>query len=323
MKTLNILENKYNFSDQNTSPIQRFNALFKRYLNNKKTAIIDTVVIATGLSVDIIRNSENELGLEALKQTNPNFNPEYLDEYSDMELQGIINSSKGKYFELLVVEKLNNGEAVGNIILPEGYNASLAESLTQPGWDMVITDAAGNSVDYFQMKATENFDYISQTLDKYPDIKIITTEEVIGYDERVIGTDFSDAELTDEINKVLESESDTFLDDLAESFNPLLPLCYIVATQGYKVATKKATYEQAINNGKTRVEKSLIISTLGAFAYASGTGWLSLPFTLGASALLEESKKYKELNYTFEKSIPQLQVFNDYRQNKLIRNGIF
>lgn len=322
MSSLRYLELKYRQNHDPDSPIQRFNMAYKKFLQRKKETIADIAVVAVGLSVDIVRNSDNELALVALKMTNPNFNASQLELYSDMQLQGIINSSKGKYFELLVVDKLNNGETVGNIKLPEGFNASMAESLTQPGWDLKITDSAGNTVDYFQLKATENINYISQTLARYPDIKIITTEEVVGMDEVVIGTDISNNYLTSELNQVLKSESDSVIDDFLEGFNPLLPLCFIVTTQGYKVVAKKTTYEKALTIGKTRTEKSLIISSIAALSYALGAGWYSLPITLGAGALIEELGKYKDLDKFFGQAIPQLQTFNDYRQTKLINDGI-
>ncbi len=56
---------------------------------------------------------------------------------SSDELVGLTSGVKGKLFELELVDHLNSGG------LPDGFNAALAPSVTQPGWDIQVTDANG------------------------------------------------------------------------------------------------------------------------------------------------------------------------------------
>ena len=44
--------------------------------------------------------------------------------------------------------------------LPDGYNAVLADSLNQPGWDMQIVGPDGATADYLQLKATLPLDLL-------------------------------------------------------------------------------------------------------------------------------------------------------------------
>lgn len=324
MHRLQSLSRKYsrrNYS--NYSPRENLRSSAKKYAQKKQEVLAELALLSTSLSIDLVRNADNELALQALEMTNPNFDPTNLEQYSDIELMGIINSSKGKYFELLVVEKLNSGEAVGNLVLPEGYSASLATSPTQVGWDIQITDEQGLPVEYLQLKATESVSYISQTLEKYPDIRILATDEVAGSDEMVLDSDITDADITRAMHSTLESEADTFFDNFMEGFNPLLPLLFIVGSQGYKVVVKKSKMNSAMVMGKERARRALTISTVGAAAYALGFGWFALPFTIGTGVILEERKKFSEINRTFGRIIPQLQILNHYRNNKRIGNGIF
>lgn len=290
--------------------------IYKKYLRKKHETIADLAVVATGLSVDLIRNQENELALEALNMTNPDFDPAMLNEYSDQELEGIVNSSKGKYFELLVIEELNAGGSVGGITLPAGYEAQIADSMTQAGWDVKIVDQNGALVEYLQLKSTDSLAYVQDALDKYPDIRILSTEEIESPNELVISSDIENDKLEREMLQTLESEGDTFLDNVLESFNPLLPLCFILTTQGYKVATSQVTYLKAISEGKDRAKRALAASSFGALSYALGAGWFSLPVAIGAGAVYDARKNFTELNNSFSRAIPFMQIFNQYRKTK-------
>ena len=318
------LSTKYSrktYSD--STPFQNFKRLSLKYAQKKKETLIELALLASSLSVDLIRNQENELALEALEMTNPNFDSSRLDEYTDAELMGIINSSKGKYFELLVVDKLNNGESVGNLVLPDGFTAEMAESINEPGWDIQIKDETGLPVEYLQLKATDSTAYITQTLENYPDIRILTTEEVLYSDEMVMSSGIRNKNLSQDMATSIEGEGDTFFDNFFEGFNPLVPLCFIAASQGYKVVAKKSTIKMAIKQGKVRSKRALTVSSVGAVTYAFGFGWLTIPVTLATGVILDERKKFNDLSVSFGTFIPQLQMFNNYRQKKLLNNGIF
>jgi hypothetical protein len=72
------------------------------------------------------------------------------------------------------VDHLNNGG------LPDGFHAAMAESATQPGWDIQISDANGHVSDLLQAKATESASYVQDALERYPSIDVTTTSEVHG-----------------------------------------------------------------------------------------------------------------------------------------------
>src|ERR1700740_3389329 len=73
--------------------------------------------------------------LEAFHLQYPNVQMNFTDfvrEHQDPdELRGVISGVKGKLFELKHVDILNGQ-------LPEGYVAHLADSATQPGYDVII-----------------------------------------------------------------------------------------------------------------------------------------------------------------------------------------
>lgn len=93
---------------------------------------------------------------------------------SSDELVGLVSGVKGKLFEIELVDHLNNGG------LPDGFHAAIAESATQPGWDIQITDANGQVSELLQAKATESASYVQDALERYPNIDVTTTSEVHG-----------------------------------------------------------------------------------------------------------------------------------------------
>ena len=88
------------------------------------------------------------------------------------ELPGLVAGVKGKLFEQDFVDHLNSGN------LPDGFTAHVADSANQPGWDINIVDADGNTVELLQAKATESLDYVKEALERYPDIDVVSTSEV-------------------------------------------------------------------------------------------------------------------------------------------------
>lgn len=73
-----------------------------------------------------------------------------IENYDDAELTGIVNGIKGKLFELRYVDYLNDGH------IPDGYQAILAESATNPGWDIAVLGADDSVAEEIQLKATDS-----------------------------------------------------------------------------------------------------------------------------------------------------------------------
>jgi len=90
----------------------------------------------------------------------------------DLEaLRGVASVLKGKLYEMAYVEHLNAGH------LAEGHFARLAESATQPGFDIEIVGSGGEVLDRINAKATSSGDYVREHLERYPAIDAVTTVE--------------------------------------------------------------------------------------------------------------------------------------------------
>lgn len=151
---------------------------------------------------------------------------EVIKDKSDEQLEGLVSGIKGKLFELRYANYLNDGH------LPDGYRAELAPSATMPGWDLIVVDS-NNLVDQeLQLKATESVEYVQKALERYPDINVVTTEEVYnqlamkGIAENIIDSGISNEELTNVVKDSLELSPNEI-----QWGPPLIPLLLI----GYSV----------------------------------------------------------------------------------------
>lgn len=251
--------------------------LLNRYQQYKNARALDLAAVALSLGIQpVSSDAMDPLALQALHDTNPNFDPDNVGSYSDQEWMGIVNSAKGKYFEYLVVDKLNAGDSVGDLTLPDGYSAHLATSMTQPGWDMRIVDGHGDTAELLQLKATESVGYLHDTLERYPDISILTTGEVasgLGPNEMVIDSKMSEADLEHAINSTAVGLDHGYLGAFWDNFHPLMPLLTIVATQGYQVVMNKQEVSGAMEVAKARVARGMVASGVGAIAKTITGSW--------------------------------------------------
>ena len=85
-------------------------------------------IIGLGLEPDLHRQI-----LRAFELQYPNVNLHSLQGRSEDALQGFVYGVKGKYFEVLVEERLNAGETLGELKLLPGKVASIAGSPNQAG----------------------------------------------------------------------------------------------------------------------------------------------------------------------------------------------
>jgi len=253
--------------------------LVRKYRQYKDTRTLDLAAVAIGLGTQPTSTDElDPLALKALQDTNPNFDPGSVGSYSEQEWNGIVSSAKGKYFEYLVTNELNTGGTVGDLTLPQGYSAQLADSMTQPGWDIRIVDEKGVTAELLQLKATESAGYIHDTLQRYPDISILTTEEVargIGPNDMVIDSKMTEADLEHAVSSTAEGLETGYLDEFWNNFHPLLPLFVIVATQGYQVVMKKQQVRSAMEVAKARVARGVVAGGVGAIAKTFTGSWIA------------------------------------------------
>ena len=92
-------------------------------------------------------------------------------EYTPEQLEGAINTIKGKMFEIMVT----NAENADNDV----WEAKMHEDESYPGSDIVFTNNDTGQQLELSLKATgaENTSIIEHALDKYPDLPIMTTDE--------------------------------------------------------------------------------------------------------------------------------------------------
>ncbi len=112
--------------------------LAQEHRSRDERQVLDIAALATDVSLDRITNLGLEPDadpqiLEAFKLQYPKVSMESIVGLSEERLGGLANGVKGKYFEVLVRDRLNAGERVGELQLEPGQVAKLAESATQSG----------------------------------------------------------------------------------------------------------------------------------------------------------------------------------------------
>ena len=223
-----------------------------------------------------------------------------IEDADDTELAGLISGIKGKLFEMRYVDFLNDGH------LPDGYEAVLAESATNPGWDIAILDNNGITVNELQMKATDSVDYIKTALERYPDIDIVTTEEVYNsvvmheFADQVINSGISNEELTSVVTETLESDSVDMDWGL-----PVIPMLLI----GYSVYKKEglSSFEKGTEFGDRYIQSYISYIAGGAVAVISNTWWLGLIASMGTKVF----SKYGRVKFNKAKSLDRTISLNE------------
>lgn len=318
---LNELKNKYFF--ENYDNLDSFDQAQKKYSKQKASSLIDIFLTSSNLGINILNDNIDPLLLKAIKETNPNFNPSLISNLSENELNGIINSTKGKYFEYQVVDKLNSGNQVGDIKLPNGYKAELAEKFNQPGWDIKIIDESGKVSEFLQLKATNSIGYLNETLEKYPDIRILATEEVSRNfsDEFVLDSNFSNSELSSKIQDYLNEEISF---ELIDVFTPLIPLVLMISMEGYGLIIGKKTLNVFLENLKIRSGRIVTSSFIGSAVYSIGGGLiLSLSGAIISSLIYDEiileKKVYETLHDINNKNMELAKYIKSENIKKMLK----
>lgn len=305
---LDSLKARYGpYSSSSVDPMQD---LLERYRQYRASAILDLAAVSSTLAIDTLHDRKlDPLALQAIHDTNPNFDPHRIVGYSDEEWMGIVNTAKGKYFEYLVADKLNRGEAVGDVVLPDGYNAQLAGKENQTGWDLEIVDDHGRTAEYLQLKASENMSYVREAMTRYPDITILATDEVAAkmpQGSMVLDSKLSEHDIENAIHASIDGARGGFLDHFWDSFHPVIPLLAIAVTQGYRVIIGKQHVEGATEVAKARVARAFAAGGMGALVKALGGGWLSIPAAIFAGVIVNRMQTIDELVKNVRTSIIKL-----------------
>jgi hypothetical protein len=264
------------------------------YQRRDEQEILDIAAIAADISTDSILNmglepESNPLLAEAFGSQYPGVDPNSLVGASGERLEGFVNGLKGKYFEHLVRERLNNGERVGELFLQSGQRAEIAESATQAGWDLRVVNSDGSVSELFQLKATTSMAYIKRAFEEYPDIRIAVPSDVDAASDNLLGTDISHQTLEqaardhvselgeDAFTNIVQQGTEVVFDSL-----PLVPAVMIVATEGRLVLLGRSSLEESFERGAKRLGEAAIFTSLGSVLHAIDAGVITIPATTAA-----------------------------------------
>lgn len=281
------LATQYRASRDFAQPVREAVAdLYKRYVKEKEQSLMEAAAAAASVNAlflaDRIDMSQVTPQMEeAFRLAYPNVDFASLADRSPPEVEGFLSAWKGKYFEVVVRDELNAGEWVGDIHLGTGQTAVLAESATQPGWDLQILDPDGSVADQLQLKATQSLGYVKQALERYPDIQVLTTDEVLeaGGDtvHGIFASGLSDSALEDTLRAPMEALLDSPLEELVETVLPGLPFVLIAVGEGRKVLMGRKSFQLAMEDGFYRAVKTGAAIGIGALVVLLDGGMLSIP----------------------------------------------
>lgn len=298
---------------------EQFYDAFQRYLKANRESLFDLALTAASAEV-LLEQGISDLDLrlvEAIRITNPSLSDSRFFDLSADELQGAVNTAKGKYFEYLVVDRLNAGEQVGPVLLPDGYRAVLADSLNQPGWDMRIVGPDGATADYFQLKATDSAGYIKEALHRYPDIEILATHEVTD-SGLVLDSGITEDDLREQVSSAIDVMDDSVTDQFLDYFNPLFPLVAIATWEGYKVSVGQQSLDQFKLAIARRGQRIVAANLAGAAAYAVGGGLLAIPAAFAGGLLFERYWNQEAILTSYRADTDRLLSMRLAQQSRLL-----
>ena len=203
-------------------------ALSIGYERRNEGEVLELAAMAADLAVPDILNLFGEAEpdrqvMEAFRLQYPNVELDSLVGRGEESIRGFVNGVKGKYFEVLVRDRLNAGEAVGELQLEAGQVARLAVRSNEPGWDLEIVDRNGELLEQFQLKAVKDMGEISKALGEH-DFRVVAPEHIDSDPEEIIGTDVSLGEITEDtkeqLSEISEGAIKNAVDVAAETVEP-------------------------------------------------------------------------------------------------------
>ena len=274
-------------------PPRERDALFElaqKFRSRDEREVMEVAAIAADVSLDRFVNlglepEANPLFREAFDRQYPNVDIESLVGASDERLRGLANGVKGKHFEMLVRDRLNAGERLGELQLQPGQTARIAESSTQPGWDLRIENEDGTIDEFLQLKATDSMSYVKKALVEHPDIRVVVPSEVDDQADDILGTDISNEQLDNitqaQIGEMGESALEDLSDKAVEAAFDSIPFVSMVATgviEGSSVLTGRSTLRESFRRGAKRMGRAGVYSAIGAALAPTGVG---VPVVIG------------------------------------------
>jgi hypothetical protein len=267
-------------------PAERIKALYAKYVKEREDSLIDAAAAAVSVGSFLHHGSIDYSAItpqaqEAFHLAYPHLDLASLPQMDPGQLAGVINGWKGKLFEVLVRDRLNDGQWVGDLHLFPGQHAELAHSAVQPGWDLQILGPHHHIDSLLQVKATDSLAYAKSALEHYPNIDVVTTHEAASHGADAISglmdSGMSDHELHNAVSGPLENLGDhSWLHGVA----PFIPFVLIAATEGRYVMMGKKAFDTACRHAFERFAKTGAAMGVGALVVRLGGGHLSIPASI-------------------------------------------
>ena len=289
---------------------KRMQAIETAQRHGRKDAVLDLLVVG-GITLSQMLHDpasvpENVRQAFALAYPNLVQTESFSDAVARMssdELLGLVSGVKGKLFELELVDHLNSGG------LPDGYYAEMADSATQPGWDIRVLDEHGQVSELLQAKATESAQYVQEALQRYPDIDVTTTTEVhaqltaLGLAENVNNSGISEAVLQAKV------EAAAAHGDAAFDASDLVPSSIGLAVIALSVFMKKdASLREKGEQFGQRSAKAGVSAGVGKAALvAMQTWWIALLGGVATSWLAGRGQVKRDQYEALKKALEVMQ----------------
>ncbi|MDO9252932.1 MAG: hypothetical protein Q7U48_15475 [Hydrogenophaga sp.] len=286
---LRLLARKYARSGDMPAS-EAFQQAFRRFLKANRESLLDITVAAASVQISVGDGPQDvdPLLLKAIHDTNPTLSETNVFALDAEALQGAVNTAKGKYFEYLVVDRLNQGQQVGPLVLEPGQQAVLADSMTQPGWDLRIVDEHGAAVEYLQLKATDSVAYIRTALERYPDIQILASGEVAD-SGLVLDSGITDQELRAHVELGVDAVDVSLTENFLDHFHPLLPLAAMTMYEGHRLWVGQKSMDGFKLALARRSQRIVFTQSIGAAVYAMDGGLLSFPVAIAGGLVFDRT----------------------------------
>jgi hypothetical protein len=281
----------YNYQERTRrhGRVDSLRSLYDKYVKEREETLIDTAAAAASVAGLVHHGAINYSALtpqseQAFHLAYPHVELDSLQQMDADQLQGIVNGWKGKLFEVLVRDRLNNGDCVGDLHLWPGQEAVLAHSPVQPGWDLQILSSDGHLLSELQLKASESLAYAKSALEHFPNIDVLTTQEAASHGadaiSQILDSGVSDHDLQGIVSAPLEELTEHGWLYVFSDIAPFIPFVIIAATEGHYLMMGKKSFEIAAGHALERAAKCGVAMGVGAIVIWLDGGLLSIPASM-------------------------------------------